>query len=197
MLLLVDAYNVLKQSSSKQYITAAQREAFIERLVKYASVRKHRMVIVFDGGEASYPYEVPQKHEVRVIFSGTKNSADEVLKDLCSRYTKKEVALVSSDRQLCAFANTYDIVSIDSEILWEVMDAALKGSKPPSSFVRTSEPAHKRVGYESSAEIDALMEAGSSQVQIKGEDKVASARSSAARMVSKADKKLKKLMDKL
>ena len=80
MILLVDAYNVLKRGSSRQQITQGQREAFIARLAAYAAKRNHEIIAVFDGGDSSYPINERQK-SVRVIFSGDRMTADDVLQE--------------------------------------------------------------------------------------------------------------------
>lgn len=195
MVLLVDAYNVLKRGAARQQITQGQREAFIARLAAYAAKRNHEIIAVFDGGDSSYPINERQQ-SVRVIFSGDRMTADDVLKQLCEQYAQRETALVSSDRQLCAYASLYGVTCIDAPLLFEVLDTAA-AEVTSIDLTQKNGLAQKRPGYESTAEVDALMEQASEQVVIKSEDEYAAKRKRAAQKLSKIERKLGKIVKKL
>lgn len=195
MIVLLDAYNILKQTQPKLEISDAQRRAFIDRVERYAHVRDHRVFIVFDGGESRFSTKSNRGSSV-VIYSGTQQSADDVVKRLCAEYAHKQVVVVSSDRQVCAYANLKGAVCLDAN-LWESVLAGASQNVSPVALVKDTGIAHKRPGHESSAELDALMQQASAQMMVKAEDDHEVCRKSAKQTLSKAEKQLKKLVKKL
>lgn len=195
MIVLLDAYNILKQAQPTSEISETQRRAFINRVERYAHVRDHTVFIVFDGGTGRFPSK-SNRGSVQVIYSGTEQSADDVLKRLCAEYAHKQVVVVSSDRQVCAYASLKGAVGLDAD-LWESVLSGARESVSPVALVKDTGVAHKRPGHESSAELDALMQQASMQMMVKAEDDYEVCRKSAKQTLSKAEKQLKKLVKKL
>lgn len=195
MILIVDAYNVLKQLSSAQYITQAQRDAFIHKLSVYGAHKGHRIIIVFDGG-SSKNLEKFRQSGVEVLYAGYSISADEVIKNLCDALRNQQVAVISSDRSLCAYISHNNIACIDAHLLQDLMQDAQRQEKT-LQVLKTDQVARKREGHVSNSEIDALMQEGSERMLIKLEDQKIKKQKPMRSKPSKTEKKLKKLVNKL
>ena len=196
MIILLDAYNILKRSQPTRDISEAQRRTFTDQVARYARLREHTVFVVFDGGTGRFPSK-SYVNSITVIYSGTEQSADDVLKRLCIEYAHKQTMLVSSDRQLCSCAQEQGAVCLDAD-LWESVLAGARDVIPSVMPTKLEEQAHKRAGYESSAELDALMQRASEQMMVKDEaGSVAGRRAPAKQTLSKEEKKIQKLMKKL
>lgn len=195
MIILIDAYNVLKQSSSAKHISDAQRAAFIKKLIQYASEKQHRIIVVFDAGES---YDSYTAGPVRVIYSGHTVNADTILKKLSASLKHEQVMVVSSDREVCAYASLHGIACIEATALFEILQHAQQ-EQPTLSLQKQAGAAQKRAGYESSEDVDALMQEAAQYMLIKHEDggTTGMPRKSVAKTASKAEKKIKKLVGKL
>lgn len=100
MHIIIDGYNVLKQMLTDEQIGLPQRRAFINMLGRYAVQKNHSITVVFDGGPNTWPTQ-EKDHGVTVIYSGTKQTADDIIKKLLSA-KKYGILLVSSDNELKA-----------------------------------------------------------------------------------------------
>lgn len=195
MIILLDAYNILKRDQPTRDISEGQRRTFIDRVANYARLREHTVFIVFDGGTGRFPSK-SYVNPVTVIYSGTEQSADDVLKRLCVEYAHKQTMLVSSDRQLCHCAQAQGVVCLDAEV-WESVLTGARDVVQAALPVKPGE-AHKRAGHESSAELDALMQRASEQMMVKDEEGgFAGRRAPAKQTLSKEEKKIQKLVKKL
>ncbi len=105
MHLLIDGYNLIRQSPALRHLDArdleAGREALLERLALYRQRRpRHRLTVVFDGWQAGGPLETRDSYRgVRIIYSRRGERADEVIKRLLAREGPRAL-VVSSDREL-------------------------------------------------------------------------------------------------
>jgi hypothetical protein len=109
MHLIIDGYNLIRQSPVLKHLDArdleAGRAALLERLADYRRLRTHlSLTVVFDGWQAGGPTETRDLYRgVRVIYSRRGERADEVIKRLLSR-ERQRALVVSSDRELQAWA---------------------------------------------------------------------------------------------
>lgn len=196
MIILLDAYNILKQHQPTRDIGEAQRRAFIDRVATYAHLREHTIFVVFDGGSGRFPSK-SYVNPITVIYSGIEQSADDVLKRLSVEYAHKQTMLVSSDRQLCSSVQSQGVVCLDADV-WESVLAGARDVLATALPTKSGEQAHKRAGYESSAELDALMQRASEQMMVKDEQGgFAARRVPAKQTLSKEEKKIQKLVKKL
>lgn len=99
MNILIDGYNLIKQSSNVNYVPPDEKFKFLNRLNKYAKKRGHQITIVFDGYDDDLKFS---SSRVKVIFSGYNKSADDLIMEISGSF-KGDVLLVSSDRELCNF----------------------------------------------------------------------------------------------
>jgi uncharacterized protein len=108
MHLIIDGYNVIRQSSQLQLLDAmdlqAGREALLELLSRYRERSHHKITVVFDGWQHGDLKESRDRYQgILIIFSRRGERADEVIKRLL--HTDRERALVvSSDREIQVYA---------------------------------------------------------------------------------------------
>lgn len=194
MIIVIDGYNVLKQLISRD-VTDAERKQFIAQLGKYARYKKHKIILVFDGG----PYEWPHKERIsgiKVIYSGIHESADDYIMRYLDDHRSRDLLLVSSDHELNVWSSRLEIPSMDSSDFYGLLQEALRVDVSDQEALGGE--VVKITDQES--ELDEIMQEASKVVPIKAEDVVASVkhdRSSPARKQSKKDRKLMKKLKKL
>jgi uncharacterized protein len=108
MHLIVDGYNVIRQSTQLQILDAIDlqtgREALLELLSRYRSRSHHHITVVFDGWQHGDLKEGRDRHQgILIIFSRRGERADEVIKRLLHQ-ERERALVVTSDReiQVCA-----------------------------------------------------------------------------------------------
>lgn len=105
MHVIIDGYNLIRQSPSLSLLDArdleAGREALLESLAAYRRRRPgHRLIAVFDGWQGGELKETRDiSHGVTVIFSRRGERADDVIKRLLAR-ERQRALVVSSDREI-------------------------------------------------------------------------------------------------
>ena len=118
MHIIVDGYNLIRQSDvlrgyERQSLEAG-RKALIRSLAQYKRVRGHRITVVFDGWEGGSPLEERDlAGGVAIIYSRLGEKADEVIKRLVG-VGSEEILVVTSDREIAAYATRRGKSSIDS-----------------------------------------------------------------------------------
>jgi predicted RNA-binding protein with PIN domain len=109
MHLIVDGYNLIRQSSQLQILDAmdlqAGREALLELLAHYRSRSHHRITVVFDGWQGGALKESRDRYQgLLIVYSRRGERADEVIKRLL--HQEREGALVvTSDREIQRYAD--------------------------------------------------------------------------------------------
>lgn len=108
MHVIIDGYNVIRQSSELQLLDAmdlqAGREALVELLAQYRNRSHHRITVVFDGWQHGDLKESRDQHQgILIIYSRRGERADEVIKRLLHQ-ERERALVVTSDReiQVCA-----------------------------------------------------------------------------------------------
>ena len=102
--ILVDGYNVIKQSASFRAIEArslaAAREVLITQLVNRYRHTPHQVIVVFDGSGANE--QVSHDRRVRIIYSRYGETADSVIARLAAeaRAAGREVEMYSDDSEV-------------------------------------------------------------------------------------------------
>jgi predicted RNA-binding protein with PIN domain len=103
--LIIDGYNMIRQSPDLQRLDAreleAGRTALLSRLAAYRRVRSSpKITVVFDGWQGGNLKETRDRHQgVLIVYSRRGERADEVIKRLLSQERERAV-VVSSDREL-------------------------------------------------------------------------------------------------
>jgi len=108
MHLIVDGYNIIRQSPRLQFLDAmdlqAGREALLELLALYRRRSHHQITVVFDGWQQGDLKESRERSQgILVIYSRRGERADEVIKRLLHQ-ERERALVVTSDReiQVCA-----------------------------------------------------------------------------------------------
>ncbi len=102
--ILVDGYNVIKNSASFASVEvrnqAAAREALITQLVSRYRHTPHRVIVVFDGDGASE--QVSHDRRICIIFSRHSETADSVIARLAAEahHAGREVEMYSNDGEV-------------------------------------------------------------------------------------------------
>ncbi len=168
MLIVIDAYNVLKQIMPSRDISERQRTHFIMQMAQYAKMKKHTVVVVFDGGPYHWPSRT-HEHGVLVIYSGAQKSADNVIQDYIQEYKNKKPLLVSSDRELCAGVSEKGVMSIGASEFYRIVKNRIEAAKEKK--ISQQKGTIIKLSSENNEEIDELMMQASAFVEYKDEEK--------------------------
>jgi predicted RNA-binding protein with PIN domain len=190
MILVIDAYNVLKQALETRQVADAQKQRFIGQLGLYGKRKDHAIIAVFDGG----PYEWPDKERmqgVMVVHSGIHESADDWIKKYVAQHKSYDILVVSTDRELGAFVHRAGIQTLDAHHFYGLLCEALAHKQPhaqSSDVVKITEAENP--------EVDQLMLESLGKVPVKVED-VTNKRESKAQTLSKQERKIAQKIKKL
>ncbi len=192
MILVVDAYNVLKQATGVTYSSDKEREHFIHQLARYAKIKGHTIVLVFDGGPSTWPSK-EQVQGISVIYVGTRMTADDYIKKYLQEQRGKEIVLVSSDRSLCSWAAQLYVESIEAMVFYGLMQHTVHDAQQPvgnkrSSVIKTT--------LRENPELDALMEQVGEAVPLKQEEN-GMQRKRTAQQLPKNERRMVKKIKKL
>jgi uncharacterized protein len=129
MHILIDGYNLIRQSVSlrrfERQSLEAGRKALIAWLADYRQRKDHRITVVFDGwigGEAQE--ERDYCAGIHLIYSGRGVKADDVLKRITAA-ADKEILVVSSDREVASYATRKGKAVMSSAEFESVVDKQL------------------------------------------------------------------------
>lgn len=125
MIIVIDAYNVLKQTAHSGHVSQRERANFITQLVGYATQKGNKIIVVFDAG----PHERPHKERtgnVYVIYSGVQETADDYIKRYLEEHSSKDILLVSTDRELNRWADRHAVPSLDSSHFYTLFKKSMQ-----------------------------------------------------------------------
>ena len=128
MLIIIDGYNLIRQSGTlRRYEVKsleAGRNALFSRLGAYQKIKGHKITVVFDGWQGEERYEERDRYDgVDIIYSGFGEYADDVLKRLAAQ-TDEEIIVVSSDREIVSFAQRCGKIALSSADFESLMNKA-------------------------------------------------------------------------
>jgi len=193
MIVVIDGYNLIKQIVGVSRVSHAQRDQFINDIARYLHKQKLEGVLVFDGGDFSYPYTI--KHDkITIIFSGHKEKADQVIMDFIDKHPEHELLIVSSDREIRNHAQTKNKTSIPAdEFYYRFVQ------KKPEPKAHTATALHK-TAVDSPPELDQLMHDATKNMFKKEEKENTETeknRTSPAQRTSKKERVLNRVIRKL
>ena len=192
MIIIIDAYNLLKSVLGQKQISQQQRDAFLAQARVYARRTKHVLVVVFDGGPSEWVH-TQQLQGVSIVYSGVHASADEYIDGYIAQHQHKELLLVSSDHELALCADEHGVPSIDVVSFYELLQARVRAV----SRADAHEGAVVKSGEsDQGADLDQLMQQASIQVPVKQSDIVVAPRVRSAKK-SKVERKLLQILKKL
>ncbi len=195
MIIVIDAYNMLKHIYPKRYVAEEDTHRFITKISKYAAQRGHLIFLVFDGG----PYEWVHREKVagiQLVYSGHHESADDVIRHYLTVYKDRDLLLVSTDRELGRKASRLGIASIDSADFYPLVQAALASGQDKRERIIG---APIKTTPDEDMSLDKIMCEATKHAVTKSEDLVYDARYRAGqgKRESKIDRKLDQKLKKL
>jgi predicted RNA-binding protein with PIN domain len=193
MIIVVDAYNVVKQIVNKKEITDSERTEFLNQMQNYAHQKGHSIIIVFDGGPDQWPSQ-ETIGELSVVYSGYQDDADTYIKDYLAKNKGKDLLLVSSDRELRDTADRLHIPWIDAVSFYRLVQERVR-EEPKRSKIRGQGPVVKTTTTHE-PELDRLMQEATKYVEHKAEDKTP-ARQTSKEKVPKKKRILMRKINKL
>lgn len=206
MIIVIDAYNVLKQVIKASIATEHERKLFINQVNAYAKKSSHYIVLVFDGGSLMRSEEITY-HAIHLVYAGRGSSADDYIKEYAQKHKNKEMLVVSSDNALALYIRQLGIPTIAALPFYRLMQERTTPQSSYGSLKISFEPiqtiavnAKEKVKKETiKSELDMLMEQGSKILLHKSEDKNDNEKNSYAhkKKLTKQEKKLAALLKKL
>ena len=191
MIILVDAYNLLKQLFGP-IISEQQRAQYVTMLNGYATMKHHTIILVFDGGFFEYSVREKQGNVVSMDV-GKHQTADQVILEYIAQHAKKEVLVVSSDRALTDCASKHGLVSLDSMLFNTYVKQAFEKQKT----LLQSEKITKLHPEDKHEEVDALMEQSTLSMPQKSDDQIIPYRTMPSSQLSKRERKIMAILKKL
>ena len=192
MIIIIDGYNVIKQALGAAHISHAQRHQFVAELVNYLRRKKLGGVIVFDGGEYSYPHSTRQG-DVEIIFSGYKEKADALIMRFVDEHAGQDVLVVSSDREIRNHAHAHGKETLGAD------DFYYRYVKKVDQKPRTIATDLHKLAVDAPQELDELMREASATIEKKEEDAGVERvhRQRSAQQTSKKERKQQRVLKKL
>ena len=190
MHIVIDGYNILKQALHQGNISESQRRAFINLLGKYAIKKNHKIMIVFDGGQGSWPFQ-EKDHGVSVLYSGTTYTADDCIKKYAQE-RKFNCLIVTSDNEIKQWAQAHNIITIEALEFYSLVREQMQVKPMPTiahELIKTS--------LHNNALIDELMYQYTKQVPYKEEANESQNRTPTARALTKKEREYLKKIKKL
>ncbi len=166
MNIIIDGYNLLKQALGRKIITDKERRWFHTRAADYARKKGHTLIIIYDGGTSSRP-EIEREGQLTTVYSGYKLTADDVIKSYIDEGALRDLLIVTTDRQLNAYASRANIPSIDSLDFYAFMQERKASAL---GYKKAAGAAHKLHTDEASTELDVLMQEAASVLMYKEEE---------------------------
>ncbi len=108
--MIVDGYNVLLagKGQSRQENLAQGRDQVIRQLAGYASLKKIKVVVVFDGREKMLQESLLLPAFVQVVFSRPPENADAVIKRLVEKEKQpaRHIIVITSDLAIARYVKS-------------------------------------------------------------------------------------------
>ncbi len=196
MILVIDAYNMLKQLVPERDISQSQRTQFITILKRYVQRKKHAIILVFDGGSYQWLHK-EQYGNIQVIYSGLQQTADDYISYYLTEHQYKDMLLVSADHELTGLAATLSIPSIDPMDFYTLIQQTLLSDDKQELYEGILVKMHHTAAHE---DIDSVMEQASRVVPIKHADKMIQLQHhiiAGSQKGSKIERKLLQILKKL
>lgn len=190
MIIVIDAYNVLKQALSTTHIADQAKQRFVKQLSIYAKKKGHTIIVVFDGG----PYEWADKERVQgilLVHSGMHESADDWIKKYVAQHKTYDILVVSTDRELGMHVHRAGVQTLDAMDFHSLLQECLQ-----QPHAQTKEQELVKIAEHENPELDQLMQEAASTVPTKAED-VGKVRERKARQISKQERKIAQKIKKL
>ena len=193
MTILIDGYNLIKSVEKVSMVSSEQIDRSLRELGRYAKKTANTVIIVFDGGPDLYQ-ATDKIYGITVVHSGARMSADDSIKNYLSVNKSKDIILVSTDRELDAYAVSLGIEYVDSAHFYALMKERLLPDL--ADRVLGDDFVHK-TSRRTSPELDILMEQASEEVLLKRDDRLLQSRARKGKKMAKKERKKLHLLKKI
>jgi len=152
--IIIDGYNLIRQSQTLRHLDQedlqAGREELVNRLAAYKKIMGHMITVVFDG---KYSEAVSEQKEqvkgIKIVFSRHGELADTVIKRM-AKAERERAVVVSSDNEILNFSKSCGAATIGSAEFEEKMTMAaymaVKGVDPEEGAGEGWRPTTKKKG---------------------------------------------------
>jgi uncharacterized protein len=135
MIILIDGYNLIRQSDNlrrfERKTLEAGRKALIATLIKYGEKRNHSITVVFDGIQNGWADEGRDREEgINIIYSRHGERADDVIKRMAA-HTMEEMIVVSSDREITSYVKKLGKTSLSSVEFETIINKVIYSTEGP------------------------------------------------------------------
>ncbi len=129
MYIIIDGYNLIRQSAELSRLDdqdlEAGRKALIDFLAAYKRVKGHKISVIFDGINApAFSQMRDLLKGIDIQFSRKGEQADSVIKRMVQRFGEKAL-VVTSDKEIADFATAKGATSVSSLEFEEKMKLAV------------------------------------------------------------------------
>jgi predicted RNA-binding protein with PIN domain len=129
--IIIDGYNLIRQSATLSTLDQQDmmlgREALVGRLAAYRKVKPHRITVVFDASHSpAFSQHRDRQKGIAIRFSKRGESADDVIKRM-ARKERNKALVVSSDREIVNFAESYGAATISAPQFENKIEIAVQG----------------------------------------------------------------------
>jgi hypothetical protein len=137
MLILIDGYNLIRQSDTlrnyERQSLEEGRRALIAKLIEYEKRRRHKITVVFDGWKNGSADEGRDRTgKINIIYSRHGEKADDVIKRIAA-HTAEDTLVVSSDREIASYITRCGRTALTSLEFEAIMNKVISPS-PGSNF---------------------------------------------------------------
>ena len=168
MIILVDAYNLLKTVLHVKFISDVQRAQFLQLFAKYAQHRPaNSIILVFDGGQDLYEVE-DFFQQMTIVYAGSLQSADDVIKKRLYKLRSQDVLLVTCDRDIRRYAAQHNIESLGSVEFYTMLQTSMQQQAYQQVVIAQT---ICKTSDDDNEDLDRLMELGSRRLVMKDQDK--------------------------
>ena len=158
MIIIIDAYNYLKNVLRVSFVPPHEIKSCLQLYKKYTTLRSNQIIFVFDAGPYDQVTIENNGRDVEIYYSGSWKSADDVIKDLVIKMKQDDILVVTSDREICAFADVHNIVSIGVIDFHEILQVVMKTTQKKENVVVNT---ITKITSQENEYLDQLMERGS------------------------------------
>lgn len=132
MLILIDGYNLIRQSDSLRRFERQSleegRRALIANLIEYEKKRGHKITVVFDGWKNGSADEGRDRAgKINIIYSRHGEKADDVIKRIAA-HTADDTIVVSSDREIVSYVTRCGRTALTSLEFEAIMNKVISPS---------------------------------------------------------------------
>jgi uncharacterized protein len=135
--IIIDGYNLIRNYPPLRRVEEADfsqgRNFLLEWLSEYRGQRKNPITVIFDGGRGEGLFEERNIYKgIKVLYSRSGQSADEVIKKIAAKEGERAL-VVTSDRELGLSCRSFQAATIRSEefahLIQEKWERSSEGNK--------------------------------------------------------------------